>query len=104
MGAGAALAGAAPTSGVYGKSALDRLVSESHDGFESGSSDHPPFRSDVDRRKHVLDAKRRDLVETRMRPQQPAFADLTEPQPPNQPRPEPLLGFSHPISPRRLEL
>lgn len=104
--AGAALAGVAPMSGVMGKSALERLASESRDGIDSpgGGEAHPPFKSESDRRKHALDAKRRDLVETRMRPQQPTMPDVTEPRPPSQPRPDPRLGFAKPMSPRGLEL
>ena len=61
-------------------------------------------RREAERRKAALDAKRRDLVETRLRPQQPAPQELTEPRPPSQPRPDPRLGLGKPISPRALEL
>jgi hypothetical protein len=109
--AGAALAGALPTAGVagvgptgvMGKSALEQIASDSHDGLSGGAQfdgAHQPFRSEAERRKHNLDQKRRDLVETRMLPQPPPMADITEPRPPSQPRPDPRMGFAHPISPR----
>ena len=102
--AGAALAGALPMSGVLGRSALERLASESHDGIAPTSDSADPPRSEAERRKAALDAKRRDLVETRLRPQQPTPQELTEPRPPSQPRPDPRLGLGKPISPRALEL
>ena len=101
--AGAALAGAVPMTGVMGKSALERLTAESQDGMEAPGDAHPPFKSEADRRKHALDAKRRDLVETRMRPQQPGLPDVTEPRPPSQPRVDPRLGMVKPMSPRQLQ-
>ena len=102
--AGAALAGAVPLAGVMGKSALERLASEPTPDLSSPRSEHAPFRTEADRRKHALDSKRRDLVETRMRPQLPNAPDFSEPRPPSQPRPDPSLGSARGLSPRGLEL
>jgi len=105
--AGAALAGAVPLTGVMGKAALERLASEPVSGGEFSprpSTDHAPFRNETERRKHALDAKRRDLVEARMRPQPTGSHDIGEPRPPSHPRPDPTLGSAHGISPRRLEI
>ena len=65
-----------------------------------------PFKTEGERRKHQLDVKRRELVEARLKPggpPSPAGGELREPRPPSGPRPDPSLGFSHPITPRRLE-
>ena len=88
--------------GVMGKSALERLATDGSDS-RPGTAEHPPFKSESDRRKHALDSKRRDLVDTRMRSQPGDAPEITEPRPPSQPRPDPKMGFTHPITPRRLE-
>lgn len=101
--AGAALAGAVPHTGVMGKSALEQLAADSPRGATADGS-HPPFRTEAERRKHALDVKRQNLVDTRMRPQAAGPPDITEPHPPSQPRPDPSSAFAHGVSPRRLEL
>jgi len=107
--AGAALAGAQPMSGVMGKQALERLASEGGEPLDtsrpSTAGGGQPFKTEGERRRAQLDQKRRELVESRMRPQSQGTepAGATEPRPPPGPRPQPSQGFVHPISPRRLE-
>ena len=70
-----------------------------------GTANTLPFKTESERRKHQLDVKRRELVESRMRgaPGSPGTGEIREPRPPSGPRPDPSLGFAHPITPRRLE-
>lgn len=102
---GAASAGATPIGGgVFGRSALEQLAGESCEGLASQSDLSGSPRTDAERRQAALDAKRRDLVESRLRQQPLAAIDSTEPRPPSQPRPDPRLGFTKPVSPRSLEV
>jgi len=100
--AGAALAGAVPMTGVMGKSALEQLADSPR--VSTADAAHPPFRTEAERRKHQLDVKRQNLVDTRMQPRAGGPPDITEPRPPSQPRPDPSSSFAHGVSPRRLEL
>jgi len=104
--AGAALAGAAPVTGVMSKQALERLAdgNEPFDTSRPGTAPGMPFRTETERRKHALDTKRQELVESRMRGGAGSPAGMvSEPRPPAGPRPDTKLGFAHPIAPRRLE-
>ena len=106
--AGAALAGAVPLTGVMGKSALEHLASEPPPSINSprgGSKPGSAIRTEAQRRQANLDAKRQELVDSRMRPGSGVMQpDISEPRPPSQPRPDPSLGTAHGVSPRRLEL
>ena len=101
---GAASAGATPTGGVLGRLALEQLAGESYEGDAFHADVSGPPRTDAERRRAALEAKRRDLVESRLRPQPPAALDATEPRPPSQPRPDPRLSLANSVSPRSLEV
>ena len=103
--AGAALAGVVPATGVMGKQAMAAFSDDSEPGSRPGTAPQA-FKTEAERRRHQLDVKRRDLVESRMKSGAGGAGPSTafaEPRPPDAPRPDPRLGFSHPLSPRRLE-
>ena len=109
--AGAALAGVTPVTGVMGRQQFEKMVSEVDlpypEPSRTGTGTHSgqPFKTEGERRRAQLDQKRKELVESRMRPQSSGSeAGLVgEPHPPPGPRPQQSLAFAHPISPRRLE-
>ena len=110
--AGAALASAVPLTGVIGKSALEHLAAQPSGGVDSRPSSPRdgsglvPFRTEAERRKHALDSKRQNLVDSRMRPQPPGAPDISGPRQPSMSnsKPDPSLGSAHGVSPRRLEI
>ena len=114
--AGAALAGAVPHTGVMGKAAVERFAAEpvggtleiglprsSADGSHNGTGGGGP-RTEGERRKAALDAKRQSLVDSRMKSLPSHLSDVTEPRPPSQPRPDGSLHSAHGISPRNIAL
>jgi hypothetical protein len=94
---------------VMGRQQFEKMVSEvdlpypepSRTG--TGTLSGQPFKTEGERRRAQLDQKRKELVESRMRPQSSETGLVGEPHPPPGPRPQQSLAFAHPISPRRLE-
>ena len=70
----------------------------------AGSPRGGAFRTQGEQRKAQLDAKRQNLVESRMKPQPPGQPDISEPRPPSMPKPDASASMAHGVSPRQLQL